>query len=95
MHESYPPTGDGAIGVGKLYCYLENIKSELVGNELLARDFPQVVGRGLVWRSNMIVLRNGVTIEALGTGQRLRGRRHRQHRRPCLAADTQSAWNVR
>jgi hypothetical protein len=21
MHESYPPTGDGAIGVGKLYCY--------------------------------------------------------------------------
>jgi hypothetical protein len=25
MHESYPPTGDGAIGVGKLYCYLDGI----------------------------------------------------------------------
>ena len=51
------------------------------------RIFPEVAGRGLVWRDNLIVLRNGVTIEALGTGQRLRGRRRRQHRPTLIVCD--------
>jgi predicted phage terminase large subunit-like protein len=67
--------------------HLENIKSELLSNELLTKAFPEVTGQGLVWRNNLIVLRNGVTIEALGTGQRLRGRRHRQHRPSLIVCD--------
>ena len=67
--------------------HLENIKAELLDNRLLAKDFPEVVGRGLVWRGNSIVLRNGVTIEAFGTGQRIRGRRRRQHRPTLIVCD--------
>ncbi len=66
---------------------LENLKTELLSNERLARDFPEATGQGLVWRNNFIVLRNGVTIEALGTGQRLRGRRRRQHRPSLIICD--------
>ncbi len=67
--------------------HLENIKAELLENRRLAADFPEAVGRGLVWRGNSIVLRNGVTIEAFGTGQRIRGRRRRQHRPTLIVCD--------
>jgi len=67
--------------------HLENLKAELVGSRRLARDFPQAVGRGPVWRSGAIVLRNGVTIESFGTGQRIRGRRHGPHRPTLIICD--------
>ncbi len=67
--------------------HLENIKAELLDNPQLAGDFPAAVGRGPVWRGNSIVLRNGVTIEAFGTGQRIRGRRRRQHRPTLIVCD--------
>ena len=55
--------------------HLENIKLELLQNEQLAAAYPGAVGQGLVWRGNSIQLRNGVSIEAFGSGQGLRGRR--------------------
>ena len=67
--------------------HLENLKAELLENRRLADDFPDVVGRGAVWRANSIVLRNGVMIEAFGTGQRIRGRRRRQHRPSLIICD--------
>lgn len=67
--------------------HLENVKTELVENRLLADDYPAAAGRGRVWRGNMIVLGNGVTIEAFGTGQRIRGRRRRQHRPTLIVCD--------
>jgi predicted phage terminase large subunit-like protein len=67
--------------------HLENIKAELLHNPRLAADFPQAVGQGLVWRSNAIVLRNGVAVEAFGTGQRIRGRRYRFHRPTLIVCD--------
>jgi predicted phage terminase large subunit-like protein len=67
--------------------HLENIKAELLENELLAKQYPEAAGRGLVWRENSIVLRNGATIEAFGTGQRLRGRRRREHRPSLIVCD--------
>jgi predicted phage terminase large subunit-like protein len=67
--------------------HLENIKAELLDNPLLAADYPAAVGRGPIWRGQMIVLRNGATIEALGTGQRIRGRRRRQHRPTLIVCD--------
>jgi predicted phage terminase large subunit-like protein len=67
--------------------HLENIKTELTENAVLAQAFPEVVGRGPVWRSNLIVLRNGTAVEAFGTGQRIRGRRRREHRPTLIVCD--------
>jgi predicted phage terminase large subunit-like protein len=67
--------------------HLENIKTELTDNPLLADDFPQATGQGTVWRSNSIVLRGGVAIEAFGTGQRIRGRRRGAHRPTLIICD--------
>lgn len=67
--------------------HLENIKTELLENGRLAEHYPQAVGRGKIWRDNSIVLRNGVTIEAFGTGQRIRGRRRREHRPTLIICD--------
>ena len=69
------------------YAHLENLKAELVDNELLAAAYPKVAGRGPVWRAGTIVLRNGVTIDALSTGQRIRGRRRREHRPTLIVCD--------
>lgn len=67
--------------------HLENIKSELVDNPRLAADYPDATGRGPVWRAGAITLRNGVTIEAFGTGQRIRGRRRRAARPTLVICD--------
>ncbi len=67
--------------------HLENIKAEIVDNELLAADYPEAVGKGPVWRAAAIRLRNGVAIEAFGTGQRIRGRRRRAHRPTLIICD--------
>ncbi len=69
------------------YAHLSNIKLELEDNELLAADYPEAMGRGPVWRAGTIVLRNGVMIEAFGTGQRMRGRRHRAARPSLIVCD--------
>jgi len=61
-------TGDQAHG------YLEAVRRELESNEALARDYPSVCGAGSVWRGGRIRLKNGVVIEAYGTGAKIRGR---------------------
>jgi len=72
---------------GQARTHLRNLKSELEGNRLLAAAYPGVAGAGPVWRADAIVLRNGVAIEAFGTGQRLRGRRHGAHRPTLIICD--------
>jgi predicted phage terminase large subunit-like protein len=67
--------------------HLENLKAELLENRRLANDYPGATGRGPVWRASGIVLRNRVTIEAFGTGQRIRGRRRREHRPTMIVCD--------
>ncbi len=67
--------------------HLDNVKSELVDNELLAKHYPAAIGIGPVWRSGAIVMANRVTIEAFGTGQKLRGRRRRAHRPTLIVCD--------
>jgi len=69
------------------HAHLENLKAELVGNARLAADYPAAAGRGPKWQSGAIVLRNGVTVEAFGTGQRIRGRRARAHRPTLILCD--------
>ncbi|MBX7164821.1 MAG: hypothetical protein K1X74_00610 [Pirellulales bacterium] len=67
--------------------HLEHIKSELMHNAALGEDYPEATGRGPRWRCDQLVLRNGVTIEAYGTGQHLRGRRRREARPTLIVAD--------
>lgn len=54
---------------------LDGIKDELETNDALAAAYPHAVGKGPVWRDSKIVTANNVTVEALGTGCKLRGRR--------------------
>lgn len=79
--------------------HLDNVKTELAANARLAEAYPDTAGRGPVWRAAAIELRGGVVIEAYGTGQRIRGRRRRQHRPTLIVCDdlqndghTTSAW---
>lgn len=67
--------------------HLANIRAELLDNPQLAIDYPDAVGQGPVWRNGAITLNNGVTIEAYGTGQRIRGRRHRANRPTLIVCD--------
>jgi predicted phage terminase large subunit-like protein len=67
--------------------HLENVKSELTGNRLLAKAYPRSTGAGPTWRTDFVELPNGPVIEALSTGQRLRGRRKNEHRPTLIVAD--------
>lgn len=67
--------------------HLENVKTELVENELLARRYPHAVGRGPRWQATSVQLPNGVVIESFGTGQRIRGRRRNAHRPTLIVCD--------
>lgn len=67
--------------------YLEAIKTELEENDALKADYPHVAGKGKVWRSDAIETRNGVRVEALSTGRKVRGRKHRQHRPTLIIVD--------
>ena len=73
--------------MSQAHTHLDNIKIELTENSELANAYPDTFGKGNVWRSSGIVLRNGVAIEAYGTGQRLRGRRRREHRPSLIICD--------
>ncbi len=67
--------------------HLDNLKAELTRNLALADKYPEAVGRGSMWRSDAIVLRNGVKIEAVSTGQHIRGRRHGAQRPTMIVCD--------
>ena len=55
--------------------FLASIKEELEHNEALALEYPDATGVGSVWASDRIKLRNGVVIEAMGRGGKIRGRK--------------------
>lgn len=55
---------------------LEAIKAELEYNPRLAMDFPEICGRGRIWRAEVILTANNKKLEAVGSGKRIRGRRH-------------------
>lgn len=86
---------DPARGTGEAYIiliadtwkqakkYLAAIKKELVENEALAAIYPSACGEGPVWSEEEILTRNGVRVEVLGSGQKIRGRKE-SHLRPTL-----------
>jgi predicted phage terminase large subunit-like protein len=68
--------------------HLANIKTELLTNKRLAMAYPTVAGQqGPMWQASAIVLPNGVKIEAIGSGQPVRGLRWREHRPTLIVCD--------
>jgi hypothetical protein len=67
--------------------YLDTIRRELETNDRLAAVYPRLAGPGPVWREDRIRLQNGVVIEALGTGTKLRGRKNRSSRPSLIIVD--------
>ena len=63
------------------------LKRELEDNPVLAAAYPAAMGRGSPWGQDRIRLANGVVVEALGTGAKIRGRRNRAERPTLVVVD--------
>lgn len=72
---------------------MENIIEECRGNPRILRDFPHLRpkigrnGRAIADRSDDIVFELELRLQALGSGMKLRGRRHRQYRPDLVLID--------
>jgi predicted phage terminase large subunit-like protein len=73
--------------------FLAAIRTELglhAANEAghtLAAIYPEACGEGPEWRRDHLLLNNGVLIESLGRGSKIRGRKNRQHRPTLIVID--------
>jgi predicted phage terminase large subunit-like protein len=67
--------------------HLENIGAELLENAALRDRYRHALGCGARLRAGRIELADGATIEAYGTGQRIRGRRRRELRPSLIVCD--------
>ncbi|MCG8587513.1 MAG: phage terminase large subunit, partial [Pirellulales bacterium] len=67
--------------------HLENVKAELTDNSAIQETYPHAAGKGPQWRAGRVKLANGAVIEAYGTGQRIRGRRHHEFRPTLIVCD--------
>lgn len=67
--------------------FLANIRDEVENNELLKEHYPDLAKPGPVWRDDSLRLANGVQIDALGTGGKIRGRRYGVHRPSLIIVD--------
>ena len=65
--------------------FLDAIKNELETNERILADFGEQVGKP--WKTSSIVLANGCRIDAVGSGQKLRGRRNYARRPDLIVCD--------
>lgn len=69
---------------------ISNLRKELEENELLRADYgdqTEGISKAQEWTKTSLILRNGVKIVGLSRGQRIRGRRHRQHRPSIVIVD--------
>lgn len=74
--------------------FLDNIKVEFEENEAIREDFGDLEGK--VWRSNVLVTKTNIKIEAIGSGKKIRGRKHRNWRPDLLVLDdVENDENVR
>lgn len=65
--------------------FLDNLRVEFEENEALREDFGDPTGK--VWRSNVLVTSTNIKIEAIGSGKKIRGRKHRNWRPDLLVLD--------
>lgn len=65
--------------------FLGDIKTELEENPYIREDFGDLIGK--VWKSSVILLSTDIKVEAIGSGKKIRGRRHRHWRPDLLVLD--------
>lgn len=65
--------------------FLDAIKNELETNERILSDFGEQPGK--TWKTGSIVLAGGCRIDAVGSGQKLRGRRNYERRPDLILCD--------
>lgn len=74
--------------------FLENIRIEFEENEAIVEDFGLLAGS--VWRSNVLVTKSNIKLEAIGSGKKIRGRKHRNWRPDLIILDdVENDENVR
>jgi len=66
--------------------FLENIRVELEENEAIREDFGNLVGNK-VWRNDVLLTSTDIKLEAIGSGKKIRGRKHRNWRPDLLVLD--------
>jgi predicted phage terminase large subunit-like protein len=75
---------------------LEAVKAELESNPRLRMDFPLATGQGRLWQQGVIITANNRKLQAFGSGKRMRGLRHGQHRVDlAIGDDLENDENVR
>lgn len=74
--------------------FLDNIRVEFEENTAILGDFGPLAGS--VWRSNVLVTKTNIKIEAIGSGKKIRGRKHRNWRPDLIILDdVENDENVR
>jgi predicted phage terminase large subunit-like protein len=81
-------TGEQAEG------QLDTLREQLEDNRILAAAYPEACGKGPKWRRGRLDLRNGVSIQAYGTGQAIRGRKKGSKRPTLIVGDDLQNDNV-
>lgn len=66
--------------------FLEDIKTELEDNADILMDFGSLEGKK-VWRTGTILTKTDVKVEAIGSGKKVRGRKHRNWRPDLIVLD--------
>jgi predicted phage terminase large subunit-like protein len=66
--------------------FLADIKTELEDNKAIHEDFGRLKGKK-VWKTSVILTSTDVKIEAIGSGKKIRGRRHRNWRPDLIVLD--------
>lgn len=65
--------------------FLADIKTECEDNGVIRGDFGDQPGN--VWKASVLTLANGTKLEAIGSGKKIRGRRHKQWRPDLIICD--------
>lgn len=74
--------------------FLDNIRVEFEENAAIIEDFGFLPGK--VWRNNVLVTKSNIKLEAIGSGKKIRGRKHRNWRPDLIILDdVENDENVR
>ncbi|MEF2968347.1 phage terminase large subunit [Paenibacillus sp. M1] len=65
--------------------FLTDIKTELEDNTAIIEDFGSLKGK--VWKGSVLLTSTDIKVEAIGSGKKIRGRRHRNWRPDLLVLD--------
>lgn len=66
--------------------FLEDIKTELEDNTAIREDFGELKG-DKAWRSGVLLTKTDIKVEAIGSGKKIRGRKHRNWRPDLIVLD--------